>query len=142
MINATAAPLIRESKTTLAVVICTSFMANSCDFFKNIFANASGKKLCFSQKNYFVVVSCQFSKIPGQKPSWYLENSTANLVMMMDRFMDNNWGLRWLIRCIRHGTHTRSEPPNVLSTKSPRPNKVKAKLMISKPYSNGTINGR
>ena len=27
--NATAAPLIREIKTTLAVVTCTSFMANS-----------------------------------------------------------------------------------------------------------------
>ena len=29
VINATAAPLIREIKTTLAVVTCTSFMANS-----------------------------------------------------------------------------------------------------------------
>ena len=29
VINATAAPLMMESKTTLAVVTCTSFMANS-----------------------------------------------------------------------------------------------------------------
>ena len=34
VINATAAPLIREIKTTLAVVTCTSFMANSLWFFK------------------------------------------------------------------------------------------------------------
>ena len=47
VINATAAPLMRESKTTFAVAICTSFMADSLWFFKNIFANALVKILCF-----------------------------------------------------------------------------------------------
>ena len=47
VINATAAPLIREIKTTLAVVTCTSFMANSLWFSKNIFANALVKNFVF-----------------------------------------------------------------------------------------------